>query len=106
MASAAPKSAWLLTYHYVDDMDNKRTPFRANHLARLKAHADKNEILLAGAWSPTTGGTIVWNNVDKAIIEKFVQGDPYYVNGLITKFEICRWLLPVDQVGLSAKLNS
>jgi uncharacterized protein YciI len=84
----------LLVYTYVEDMADRRGPYREAHLAAIRAERDAGHITLAGALgTPPTGGAIVWQGVTREEIEAFTAADPYVVNGLVTAQRIERWNL-------------
>ena len=84
----------LLVYTYVEDMADRRGPYREAHLAAIRAERDAGHITLAGALgTPPTGGAIVWQGVTRDDIEAFTAADPYVVNGLVTAQRIERWNL-------------
>jgi uncharacterized protein YciI len=84
----------LLVYTYVEDIADRRGPYREAHLAAIRAERDAGHITLAGALgTPPTGGAIVWQGVTREDIEAFTAADPYVVNGLVTAQRIERWNL-------------
>ena len=84
----------LLVYTYVEDMADRRGPYREAHLAAIRAERDAGHITLAGALgTPPTGCAIVWQGVTREDIEAFAAADPYVVNGLVTAQRIERWNL-------------
>ncbi len=90
----ADEDTYLLVYTYVDDMADRRGPYREAHLAAIRAERDAGHITLAGALgTPPTGGAIVWQGVTREDIEAFTAADPYVVNGLVTAQRIERWNL-------------
>ena len=81
----------LLIYTYVEDMADRRGPYREAHLAAIRAERDAGHITLAGALgTPPTGGAIVWQGVTRDDIEAFAAADPYVVNELVTAQRIER----------------
>lgn len=90
----ADEETYLLVYTYVENMADRRGPFREAHLAAIRAERDAGHIMLAGALgTPPTGGAIVWQGVTREDIETFTAADPYVVNGLVTAQRIERWNL-------------
>lgn len=84
----------LLLYTYVDDMADRRGPYRDAHLQRIHAEREAGRVVMAGALgSPPTGGAIAWRGVTQEHIEEFVAGDPYVVAGLVTAHRIEPWNL-------------
>jgi hypothetical protein len=83
---------YALQYDYVDNMLERRTPFRAGHLALATEHLERGEIVMAGAWAnPVDGALFVWRADDRSVIERFVERDPYVLNGLVPSWRIREW---------------
>ena len=90
----ADNETYLLLYTYVEDMADRRGPYREAHLEGIRAERDAGHISMAGALgAPPTGGAIVWTGVTPEDIEAFTAADPYVVNGLVTSQRIERWNL-------------
>ncbi len=84
----------LLIYDYVDDMLERRAPYREAHLARIRAERDAGRIVMAGALGePPRGGGVVFRGVDADWIEAWVAGDPYLEAGLVTGWTVQPWRL-------------
>lgn len=82
----------ILFYDYVDDVLERRAPYREGHLARITAEREAGRIVMAGALGdPPHGAAIVFRDVDPAEIEAFVTADPYVEGGLVTDWRIERW---------------
>ena len=90
---AAPptvRTAHLLLYHYVDDVEEARQPFRAAHLAAARASAHRGDLLLGGALAaPVDGGILLFSTGEAA--ESFAEHDPYVVNGIVTEWHVREW---------------
>jgi uncharacterized protein YciI len=90
----ADDETYLLLYTYVEDMAERRGPYREEHLANIRAEKDAGHIKLAGALgTPPSGGAIAWAGVTAEDIERFTAADPYVINGLVTSQRIERWNL-------------
>jgi uncharacterized protein YciI len=90
----ATEDTYLLLYTYVEDIADRRGPYREAHLERIRAEREAGHITQAGALgTPPTGGAIVWTGVTPEDIERFTAADPYVVNGLVTAQRIERWNL-------------
>jgi uncharacterized protein len=82
----------VLFYEYVEDILERRDPFRADHLAAIRAGQDAGRILLAGPLGdPPHGAAIVF--AEQAAAEAFAQSDPYVTNGLVTSWRVEPWTL-------------
>jgi len=83
---------YLLFYDYVDNVLDRRAPFRESHLALVKEYVDRSEIVLAGAFSdPVDGAVLAFKTEDPSRIEAFVSKDPYVANGLVTRWRCREW---------------
>lgn len=84
----------LLLYDYVQDMADRRGPYREAHLGRIRAGQDEGRIVMAGALGdPPHGAAIVFKGATRDEIEQFIQDDPYVEADLVTKWYIERWQL-------------
>lgn len=85
---------YVLLYDVVDDMVNKRAPYRAEHLQLIKDAHERGEIVMAGAvGDPVDGAVLVFRSDSPAVAEKFVMADPYVKNGLVTRWKVKPWTL-------------
>jgi uncharacterized protein YciI len=84
----------LLLYEYVEDMAQRRGPYRDAHLERIHAQRDAGKVVMAGALGdPPTGGAIAFKGVERGEIESFVRSDPYVEAGLVRSWRIEPWNL-------------
>lgn len=84
----------LLLYEYVEDMAERRGPYREAHLARIRSEQEAGRVVMAGALGdPPAGGAIVFRGVDRAHVEAFADADPYTEAGLIRGRRIELWKL-------------
>lgn len=85
---------YALFYHYVENMTERRAPFRERHLARLREWKADGRITEAGALGdPPHGALIVFDVEDPAEVERFAADDPYVLEGLVTARRIEPWAL-------------
>lgn len=85
---------YLLLYTYVENMTERRGPYREAHLERIRAEKEAGRVILAGALgAAASGAAIVWRGVPTEDIERFVDSDPYVQAGLVTDRRIERWNL-------------
>jgi uncharacterized protein YciI len=83
---------FALSYDYVPDVLEKRTPFRADHLALAKELHAAGKLLLAGAFDPPADGALFVFKVESAAeVEAFVARDPYVKNGVVTRHRVRPW---------------
>jgi uncharacterized protein len=84
----------LLLYDYVADMADRRGPYRAAHLERIRAEQDAGRVVMAGALgNPPSGGAILFKGVPSEHAERFVAADPYVQAGLVTSWRALPWNL-------------
>lgn len=82
----------LLFYDYVDDIGERRAPFREAHLALAREMHERGVLLMAGALvEPLDGAVLAFVTDDRSIVENFVAQDPYVREGLVTSWRIRSW---------------
>lgn len=87
---------FALIYYVVDDYVERRAQYRPEHLGLAKSYADRGELVLGGAFAePADRALLIFRVEDGASVEEFVKSDPYYQNGLITRYEIRPWTVVV-----------
>jgi uncharacterized protein len=90
------ESHHILLYEYVENMLERRAPYREAHLARIYEERDAGRVVMAGAFGdPPHGGAIVFRGTDPEAIEAFVQADPYVEAELVTAWRVESWNLVV-----------
>jgi uncharacterized protein YciI len=93
-ASVPDVETHILFYDYVEDILERRGPFREAHLERIRTAQDRGEVTLAGAaGDPPHGGAIVFQGVAAERIEAFAREDPYVTAGLVADWRIEPWRL-------------
>jgi uncharacterized protein YciI len=83
---------YVLWGTYVADALEKRTPFRAEHLARLQQLKEAGTLVTLG---PTEGSTHVFGIFEaesQQQVEELVHGDVYWREGIWTAVEIHPWI--------------
>jgi uncharacterized protein YciI len=79
-------------YDVTDDYLERRGEFREAHLALARSARESGDLVLAGAFTdPADAALLVWNVADRAVVETFVEQDPYVRNGLVTSWRIREW---------------
>ena len=82
----------LLEYALAPDYLERRTEFRAGHLALAEAAAARGELVLGGAVpDPFDKALFVWREDCAAAAEAFVAADPYVAHGLVASWQIRAW---------------
>jgi uncharacterized protein len=84
----------ILFYEYVEDIVERRAPYREAHLAHIRERRERGDLLMAGALGdPPHGAAFVFRGADPASIEDFVQGDPYVQAELVSGWRMEPWNL-------------
>jgi uncharacterized protein YciI len=87
---------FILFYEYVEDILERRAPFRSAHLAGAQAAYDRGELVMAGALAdPVDRALLVFKVNDPQVVEAFVRADPYVLNGLVTAWQIRPWTVVI-----------
>ena len=87
---------YLLFYDFVDDILERRTPHREEHLALAEEAHARGELSMAGAFAePTDGAILIFRTEDIDRVKAFVERDPYVTNGLVTEWRIRPWLVGI-----------
>jgi uncharacterized protein YciI len=83
----------VLGYDYVNNMLERRVPYRDAHLERVAAERDAERIVMAGPLGdPPTGALLVFaDGVAAEEIEAFALADPYVEAGLVTAWRVEPW---------------
>jgi uncharacterized protein YciI len=91
---------YLLEYALIDDYVARRAAFREAHLALAREAHRRGDLILAGALAePTDRAVLVWRTDDRSVVERFIDGDPYVHNGLVTSWTIRPWTVVVGNDG-------
>jgi uncharacterized protein len=84
----------LLLYVYVEDILERRVPYREEHLALVNAWKADGRLLMAGPLGdPPTGAAFVFQVNDLAEVDEFEAADPYIAAGLVTSHSLASWKL-------------
>ena len=90
---------YLLFYEVVDKYAERRAPFRAAHLAYAKQALERGELVLGGAFAnPIDGTVLLFKGSSPAVAETFANGDPYVVNGLVTRWRVREWTTVIGEL--------
>ena len=87
-----PEPLQLLHYDYVEDVVERRGPYRGDHLALVARWHDDGRIVMAGAvGDPPHGALFVLRASDPAAAEAFMAEDPYVAAGLVRDWRVEPW---------------
>ncbi|HVN30490.1 MAG TPA: YciI-like protein [Thermoanaerobaculaceae bacterium] len=83
---------YLLFYDVVPDYAERRTPFRAAHLALARRAVTRGELILGGALAdPVDGAMLFFKGSSPEVAASFAKADPYVTNGLVTRWYVREW---------------
>jgi uncharacterized protein YciI len=91
---------YAVTYHYTDQPE-VLTEHRPAHRAYLESLRGANGLLAAGR---TPGGEVesallLFDTDSVEAIERVLNADPFWTEGLIAKREILEWAIAIGSVG-------
>ena len=87
---------YILFYEYVEDILERRAPYRSEHLAGAQAAYDRGELVMAGALAePVDRALLIFKVDNPQVIEAFVRSDPYVKAGLVTSWQIRPWTVVI-----------
>ncbi|MFN9173023.1 MAG: YciI family protein [Synechocystis sp.] len=83
---------YILWGTYCDNVIEKRAPFRDAHLEGLKAQKESGVLVTLGPTKDVTTVLGIYDAPDQATVEKLVEADPYWQNGIWTSYEVKEWI--------------
>ena len=87
---------FLLFYDYVENVVERRAPYREAHLDLVRQYVARGELVLAGGFTdPVDGAAFAFKVDGRAKVEEFVDRDLYVVNGLVPQWRIREWTVVV-----------
>ena len=82
----------ILFYDYVDDIAERRGPYRPDHLALVGSYKADGRVVAGGALGdPVSGAAIVFATESQDEVRAFVESDPYVAAGLVTSWRAVPW---------------
>jgi len=90
---------FILEYEYVQDIIEKRTPFRAEHLALANDYVDKKMCVGGGPFADASGALFVFQGENDDFVETFVESDPYVSNGLVLSYSVRELTVGLGKLG-------
>lgn len=83
---------YILHYITVSDYVEKRTPFRAEHLALAQKMQQEGTLYMGGALSdPADEAILVFKSDSPQSAEDFAKNDPYVKNGVVVSWTVRPW---------------
>ncbi|HWA21653.1 MAG TPA: YciI-like protein [Caulobacterales bacterium] len=93
---------FLLFYDFGPNVLEERTPHRAAHLAFLNLHAERGDLVLAGALAhPLDGGVMVFKAETAGDVERIAAADPYVAHGVAKSWRVREWTTVVGKDALT-----
>ncbi|MBE9176444.1 YciI family protein [Synechocystis salina LEGE 06155] len=83
---------YVLWGTYCDNVEEKRAPHRQAHLDGLKAQKESGVLVTIGPTKDLRQVFAIYDAPDRDTVEKLVQGDPYWQNGIWTEYEVKEWI--------------
>ena len=77
---------------YCDDAIMKRTPFREQHLTRLKNLKDRDILITLGPTKCNKYLFGIFNAIDETQLKEIIEGDIYWKEGIWVKYDIYPWI--------------
>ena len=89
---------YLLIYDVVEDYVERRTPFRAEHIALAREAVARGDLVLGGALAkPTDEVVLLFRGNSPAAAEAFATSDPYVRAGIVTRWRVREWTTVVGR---------
>src|SRR6266404_1828117 len=90
---------YLLFYDLSPNYLERRTEFRAKHLALAWQASARGELILGGALAgPVDSAVLLFQGDSPAVAERFAAADPYVRNGLVTRWRVRPWTTVVGEM--------
>lgn len=77
---------------YCENVEEKRAPFRQDHLEGLKQQKEAGTLLTIGPTKDLKQVFGLYDAPDEATVRKLVENDPYWQNGIWTEYEVKEWI--------------
>lgn len=88
---------FLLIYNLTDNYIQKRQAHRKAHFNHIMAFRERGEFIMGGAYQNEKQAALVFKTKSKEIVEDFVKNDPYFLNGVVTSYEIEAWNVVITE---------
>lgn len=95
-----PNPVAILSYDYVENMAERRTPYRDAHLDQVRRFSEDGGLAIAGATGdPPDGALFVFEGDDPAAeAAAFRAEDPYAEAGLVVSSRIDPWTVVASRM--------
>ena len=87
---------YFLFYDYVENVVERRAPYRDAHLKLAREALDRGELVMGGAFAdPVDGAVLLFEAGDPSVVDAFVKQDPYVAAGIVRGWRIRPWTVAV-----------
>jgi uncharacterized protein len=77
---------------YCEDVLEKRTPYRQDHLDGLGKQKESGVLITIGPTKDLTKVFAIYEAEDEATVKELIEGDPYWQNGIWTEYSVTEWI--------------
>jgi uncharacterized protein YciI len=77
---------------YCENVVERRAPYREAHLAGLKAQKEAGVLVTIGPSADLSMVFGIYEAPDEATVRRYVEGDPYWENGIWTEYSVKEWI--------------
>ncbi|PZD74919.1 hypothetical protein C1752_00924 [Acaryochloris thomasi RCC1774] len=77
---------------YCEDVLEKRTPYRQDHLDGLAAQKESGTLITIGPTKDITKVFGIYEAADEATVRQLIESDPYWKGGVWTEYEVKEWI--------------
>ena len=89
---------YLLFYDLAPDYLERRSQYRAEHLALAWEACGRGELILGGAMAdPVDEAVLLFHGTSPEVAERFSRADPYVRNGLVRSWRVRLWMTVVGE---------
>lgn len=94
---------FVLFYDYPLDFRERRTPYRAAHIAHANASAARDELQAGGAFAEDDPplGMLLFKCESAGVAEDFARADPYVANRVVLSWRVREWVTAVGVLALT-----
>ncbi len=83
---------FVLFGSYCENVAERRAPFREAHLAGLQQQQRDGVLITLGPTENLTRVFGIYEAADEATVRSLIEGDPYWLNGIWTEYEVMAWI--------------
>ncbi|MDJ0744783.1 MAG: YciI family protein [Xenococcaceae cyanobacterium MO_167.B27] len=83
---------YIMWGSYCENALEKRTPYRQDHLERLKKQKEQGILVTLGPTKDNTKVFGIYEAESEAKVKELVESDPYWQNSIWTEYQIKEWI--------------